>query len=586
MDDRSAAARQGLRLVTAPSTPSALANEDNRTSSGVIAAMPSTSIQKGVVVNGKYLVGNVIGEGGVGIVYEAQNLELDEKVALKCLRPEVLVDTAMVARFAREAKAAASIKSEYVATVHDVGTMQDGAPYMVMELLDGKDLGAVVQERGVLGPRASTEYALHVCEALAVAHAKGIVHRDIKPENLMLTERTGGMRIVKVLDFGISKAALTGSIFRTDLPLVKTVNLMGTPLYMSPEQVRSSDTVDVRSDIWSLGMVLYELLTGTTAFSASSITELCAAILESSPQPIELHRKDLPSGLVDVIHRCLEKDPTRRYQNVAELAMALMPFGPKRARLNVERAVAVLQGAGMLDTGVRVLSTMPPPTPDAFHISSSIPSAPRVPSVPGLTPPESTRSSTAALATSGVHATPAFSAPVPSAAASLPALDAVEAGGQREIDAMGSPRSRKFAVLACLAAAAIVLVGVAVFANGKKAATESATTTTTSTAQAPVAQAAVAPPAAPAPSPETTTAATADKPLATATGAGVTTTAATTTGARPATFGGGLRGHGPAPTGQVRGGGVVGKGGGGAPSGGATGAPTTAKTADEPDLGY
>jgi len=380
MDERQAA-RQGLRLVASEVFGD---KGEPRTASGVLPATPNPgAIRSGVLVNGKYLVGRLLGEGGVGLVFEAKNVELDEKVALKCLRPEVLVDTAMVARFAREAKAAASIKSEYVATVHDVGTMTDGSPFMVMELLDGQDLGALVHDRGALGARAVSECGLQVCEALAVAHSKGIIHRDIKPENLMLTERAGGMRIVKVLDFGISKAALTGSIFQNDLPLVKTVSLMGTPLYMSPEQIRSSDSADVRSDIWSLGMVLYELLTGTTAFSAGTITELCAAILESTPQPITAHRADVPEGLVAVVHRCLEKDPARRYQNVGELALALLPFAPKRARLNVERSIAVLKGAGLVDAAVRVHSTRPPEALESVE-APKIPSAPRLPTPASL----------------------------------------------------------------------------------------------------------------------------------------------------------------------------------------------------------
>ena len=330
-------------------------------------APQTTKIATGNLVDGRYLVGEIIGTGAFGLVFEAKNVELDEKVALKTMRPEIAVDTAMVARFAREAKAAASIKSEYVATVYDVGTGADGLPYIVMEYLDGKNLGDHVETSGPIGAQQAVEYALQICEALAVAHAKGIVHRDIKPENLLLTERAGGMRIVKVLDFGISKAALTGSIFGDELPIVKTVNLMGTPLYMSPEQVRCSDSVDLRSDIWSLGMVLYEIIAGTTAFEGASITEICAAILEQKPHPIENHCSSLPAGLVDVINRCLEKDVRNRFQNVAELALALMPFAPKRSRLNVERAVSVLQSAGHVDANVRVESAMPPVSVDALQ---------------------------------------------------------------------------------------------------------------------------------------------------------------------------------------------------------------------------
>ena len=375
--------------------------QGQRTSSGVVPAQADggIGIAPGVVLDGKYLVGRIIGAGAVGIVFEAKNVELDETVAIKCLRPEMLVDAAMVARFAREAKAAAAIKSEYVATVHDVGTTEDGAPYIVMEYLDGKDLGAAVLEGGVLPARTAVEYALQCCEALAVAHAKGIVHRDIKPENLLLTERAGGMRIVKVLDFGISKTALTGSIFQNELPIVKTVNLMGTPLYMSPEQVRVSDSVDVRSDIWSLGMVIYEILTGRTAFNGQSITEICAQIIESPPDPIELHRNDLPSGLVEVIAKCLQKDVARRYQNVAELALALMPFGPKRTRLNVERAIAVLQAAGQVGAHLTFDSTVPPattdppmpPIPPASSLPSGLLGMPQSVPVPSSHPPPAKR---------------------------------------------------------------------------------------------------------------------------------------------------------------------------------------------------
>lgn len=346
------------------------------------------SVEPGDVVNGKYRVEKVIGEGGVGIVFAARNIELDERVALKFLKPEMLAQTDIVARFLREAKAACSIKSEYVASVYDVGSLPDGAPFFVMEHLEGEDLGSVVQNRGSLGYRETTEYMMQVCEALAVAHAKGVVHRDIKPENLFLTSRSG-MNLVKVLDFGISKAALTGSIFGGAVPLVaKTSNLMGSPLYMSPEQVRSADDVDERTDIWSLGMVLYELLTGTTAFETTNITELCAMILESPMTPITKHRTDLPGGYASIIEKCLEKDPAMRYQNVAELAVALMPFAPRRARICAERATTALSAAGIIEeSSVRFTTSIPPPNVSHAPPSySSLPPDPRTPSLSGEVP--------------------------------------------------------------------------------------------------------------------------------------------------------------------------------------------------------
>lgn len=400
------------------------------------SAPSSVGITTGAVLDGKYVVGRIIGAGAVGVVFEAKNVELDETVAIKCLRPEMLVDAAVVARFAREAKASAALKSEYVATVHDVGTTPEGVPYIVMEYLDGKDLGAILTESGVFDPRTAVELALHVCEALAIAHAKGIVHRDIKPENLLLAERAGGMRVVKVLDFGISKMALTGSIFKNELPLVTTVDLMGTPLYMSPEQVRVSGSIDVRSDIWSLGMVLYEVLAGETAFSGQSITEICASILESPPRPLELYRRDLPPGLIDVVLRCLEKDVTKRYQNIAELALALMPFGPKRTRLNVERAVAVLQGSGHVDPHVRVSSSEPPPL-HSMH-PTAIPRPPRIPSIASVPSALSSVPMTAAISERAL-------------ATSSPSLSADET--------LGSPAVKKKPAWLAMGALAVVVVG-------------------------------------------------------------------------------------------------------------------------------
>ncbi|AKV00989.1 serine/threonine protein kinase [Labilithrix luteola] len=319
-----------------------------------------TSIAVGETIASKYFVEAVIGEGGVGFVYAAQNLELDERVALKVLKDEMLAREEIVGRFMREAKAVCRIKSENVAAVYDVGTTRNGAPFFVMEYLDGQDLRVAIDDQGRLGVREVTDYAMQVCAALAVAHAEGIVHRDIKPENLFLTKRAG-LDVVKVLDFGISKTALTGSVLSSVLPLVKTTNLMGTPLYMSPEQIRSAERVDSRSDIWSLGMVMFEALAGRLPVQADSITELCAAILESPFDSLSNYRNDLPDGLMEVIEKCLEKRVEDRYQNVAELAMALLPFAPTRSRICAERAANALAGAGLIERdAVRFPSSAPP----------------------------------------------------------------------------------------------------------------------------------------------------------------------------------------------------------------------------------
>jgi serine/threonine-protein kinase len=323
------------------------------------ASAPRRPVEIGEVLGGKYLVEEVLGEGGAGVVVAAHHLELDEKVALKFLRADVMHDPDVVARFAHEAKAAVTIKCEYVARVFDVGVTPGGAPFFVMEHLEGHDLAVELLHRGSLAVKDAVECAMQVCEALAVAHAKGIIHRDIKPENLFLVDRGDGIPVIKVLDFGISKATLRGSIFGSSLPNLDKTRVLGTPFYMSPEQIRCTDNVDARTDIWSLGMVLYELLTGQPGFVGDSINAVCTTILNEPLPPLASRRADLPPGLVTVIERCLEKDADKRFPNVAELSLALLQFAPKRARLCAERACNALRAAGVT---TRVVSTMPPPS--------------------------------------------------------------------------------------------------------------------------------------------------------------------------------------------------------------------------------
>src|SRR5262245_13328350 len=312
------------------------------------------------VIAGKYEVIKLIGTGGMDFVVVANHVELDEKVALKFLRTDCLANQDLVGRFSREARASVKIKSEYVARVFDVGSLPNGAPFIVMEYLEGKDLYEVVHENGPLPIKTAVEYMMEACEALAVAHAAGIVHRDIKPENLFLTKRATGIDIIKVLDFGISKVALTGSVFESTLPLVKTMMPMGSPVYMSPEQIRASNDIDPRTDIWSLGCVLFELLTGHAPFEAPSITLLTATILEQAAPLLRAQCPEAPAELEAVVGRCLEKDPNRRFQDVGELAVALYRFAPRRARLSAERCVHVLRSAGLSQATLELSSVRPP----------------------------------------------------------------------------------------------------------------------------------------------------------------------------------------------------------------------------------
>ena len=286
-------------------------------------------VREGDVLAGKYRIERRIGEGGMGMVVVAHHLELDEPVAIKFLLPEALGNSEAVMRFAREARASVKIKSEHVARTLDVGKLENGAPYMVMEYLQGSDLSSRLRNSGPLPIDEAVDFTLQACQALADAHAIGIIHRDIKPSNLFVIRKTDGNESVKVLDFGISK--VTGlAASGTDMGMTRTQTLMGSPLYMSPEQMASSRNVGAPSDIWALGVTLHELLTGSPPFSAESITELCSKVLTQPTPRLREWRPDAPDGLQAVIDRCLQKEPTRRYSNVAELAIALMPFGTKR----------------------------------------------------------------------------------------------------------------------------------------------------------------------------------------------------------------------------------------------------------------
>ncbi|MCC6663033.1 MAG: protein kinase [Polyangiaceae bacterium] len=299
-----------------------------------------TTPREGDVLLGKYVVEKVLGMGGMGVVVAAHHRQLDERVALKFLLPEAAANPEVVARFLREARAAAKIKSEHVTRVFDVGTMDSGAPFLVMEYLEGRDLSALLGQHGPLEPGLAVDYVLQACEALAEAHAARIVHRDLKPHNLFLSHRADGSPCIKVLDFGISKSVTT-----VDGAMTRTSAMMGSPLYMSPEQMVSARDVDVRSDIWALGVILHELTTGKTPFDAETMPQLVVQVTQNAPRPLRADRTDAPAALEAVVARCLEKEPARRYQSVAELAAALAPFASADGRGSVSRVSRVLGAA-------------------------------------------------------------------------------------------------------------------------------------------------------------------------------------------------------------------------------------------------
>jgi len=318
--------------------------------------MNEPPVREGDVLAGKYRVEKVLGVGGMGVVVAATHLQLEERVALKFLMKDALDSADAVARFAREARAAVKIKSEHVARVIDVGTLETGAPYMVMEYLEGRDLSQVIQFQGPLPPEDAVEYILQACEAIAQAHVLGIVHRDLKPANLFLIHRPDGTAAVKVLDFGISKVTpAKGS--SSDNAMTRTRTVMGSPLYMSPEQMTSTRDVDGRTDVWALGIILYELLCGQPPFTADTMPQLCGLILSGPTPSIRAVLPSIPPGLDAVLRRCMEKDPARRYPNIAEFTGALAEFAPRRARVSIDRVARVIQSASMTTSGVIVAST-------------------------------------------------------------------------------------------------------------------------------------------------------------------------------------------------------------------------------------
>jgi serine/threonine-protein kinase len=289
----------------------------------------AAGVREGEILVGKYRVERVLGVGGMGAVVSAHHLQLDTKVAMKFVLPANVEDADVIARFTNEGRRAVKITSEHVARVFDVGMLENGAPYIVMEYLRGNDLSKELARRGPLPIDDAIDYVLQAMEAIAEAHTLGIVHRDLKPANLFCIQRADGKPFIKVLDFGIAKALPTDS--SPGLALTVTSAMMGTPFYMSPEQMVGTHAVDIRTDIWALGIILFELLTGRVPFHGTTVPEVCAKIASLEPPPLRSLRGDASEGLERVIATCLSKHREGRFRSAADLAAALVPFAPQRA---------------------------------------------------------------------------------------------------------------------------------------------------------------------------------------------------------------------------------------------------------------
>ena len=338
---------------------------------------------------GKYILEKPLGQGGMGVVYAARHELLGQRVAVKFLLPEIAAQGDSVARFLNEARAASRIESDHIARVLDVGLVEGALPYMVLEFLDGDDLAMVLRKRGPLPIAEVADFMLQAIDALAYAHSLGIVHRDLKPSNLFLVQRQDGTARLKVLDFGISKLigaqSLGGDI------LTRTNAMLGSPLYMSPEQLRDSKSVDHRCDIWALGVIAYELLTSHPPFMADNAVALFAAIHETEPVSARVRRPDgsIPPELERAILGCLRRNPNERFSSVTELAAALAPFAT--------------------DIGIRAFQNVKRVLPLRAPVAANIPTEPQAPAsaLPPPVSPATTHSAHPIVAPSAPHASTA-----------------------------------------------------------------------------------------------------------------------------------------------------------------------------------
>jgi len=286
-----------------------------------------SALAPGALIGDRYRVLRKIGEGGMGVLYACVDTVLSREVAVKLMQRSLAAEPLVAERLMREAMLAAQLR-RHVAQVFDCGMLETGEPYIVMELLSGRDMYAILRESGPLEPGELGAMMLEVCDGLAEAHEKGIIHRDLKPENLFRATEPNGEVVIKIVDFGVSKQ-VTGRRMRAQTNPGESV---GSPQYMSPEQITNPSEVDARTDIWSLGVVMYELLTGTLPFKGPGTAKVCAAVLTESVPPISDYRSDVPPALEFIIRRCLEKDRERRFPDVLQLSAALSALDARPVR--------------------------------------------------------------------------------------------------------------------------------------------------------------------------------------------------------------------------------------------------------------
>ena len=277
---------------------------------------------------GRYRIDSVLGTGAMGVVYAATHLELGLPLALKIIHPSLMCSPEARGRFCIEARAGAALRSPHTLRVYDAGQLGSAECYIVMERLEGQNLEELTRARGPLPVAVAVNYVLQACAGLAEAHRIGLVHRDIKPENLFLAHYADSEPVIKVMDFGVAR--WRGRDARGSSRLTGPRTNVGSPCYQSPEQMQNAADVDERADIWALGLVLYELLTGECPFEGETIAETCWRILQGPRPSFARARPDVESGLEIVFQRCIALNRQDRYRSMKQLAAALRPFACPR----------------------------------------------------------------------------------------------------------------------------------------------------------------------------------------------------------------------------------------------------------------
>ena len=339
----------------------------------------------GSTIDGKYQIRKLLGEGAMGAVYEAEHTATGRRVAVKVISSADLTrDPKVVSRFQREARAAGAIDTQHITQVLDAGVdRESGLPFLAMEFMAGEDLMALIKRVGAIAPDLALRIVAQACLGMQKAHDAGVVHRDIKPHNLYLARRDAGEVIVKLLDFGIAKVKMDQANSTENAELTRTGNLLGSPLYMSPEQARGQKEIDLRSDIWSIGAVLYQALTGRTPYHhITALGQLIIAICSESPPPVQDFAPWVSPEIAAIVHRCLQQDPGRRFQSAAEMFETIRPLIPYGWGIHQDHLVSLHDSVRNQAAPRRPQSIPPPrmssgsypglsPVPAATHMGAS-----------------------------------------------------------------------------------------------------------------------------------------------------------------------------------------------------------------------